>query len=84
MEKGQCRSCRKPILWVKMALSQRMMPLDAEPLAVKDGEKPPRGSVAIKDGLGVSVTGELFDDVVEGPFYRSHFASCPFAGSHRK
>jgi len=52
------------------------MPLDAEPME--------SGNIVIKDGVAVVMSGELFEEMLDGPRYQSHFASCPDAQKHRK
>lgn len=72
----RCRSCQAPVRWVRMQTSGRSMPLDPDPH--------PDGNVAINDeGQGVSVK-PRYAAVTGEPVYRSHFASCPDAGAHRK
>lgn len=76
MEKGNCRSCNAPVLWIRMAASGAMMPLDLEPCE--------DGTVAIVDGQGITKKSNLFEAMIEGPFYKSHFATCPQSEMHRK
>jgi hypothetical protein len=71
-ERGTCRSCGAPIIWVVMYPSGKRMPLDARPLA---------GLITIE--LGVPDTGHSRGPDEE-PLYRSHFATCPQAAQHRK
>jgi hypothetical protein len=76
MEQSKCRSCGADITWIRMAATGNLMPLDSAPCE--------DGTIAIKDGLGVTMHGGLFDEMVEGPFYRSHFSSCSSPEVHRK
>jgi hypothetical protein len=76
MDRGKCRSCDAPVLWVQSATTGSPMPLDAEPV---EG-----GNVAIKDGVAHVMRGELFEEMIDGPRYQSHFISCPNAARHRK
>ncbi len=75
-EQGKCRSCGAAILWVKSARTGTLMPLDAAPVE--------NGNIFIKDGLAVVLSGDLFETMLDGPRYQSHFASCPNAAKHRK
>jgi hypothetical protein len=74
-EVQRCRSCGAPIIWCVTA-SEKRMPLDAEPVAdgniVLDGEK------ALY--LGPAGQRALAADVKR---YKSHFATCPNAKTHR-
>lgn len=70
--KGTCRYCGRPILWVESE-GGRMMPLDPEPC---------NGNVALRTERGrvighVRKKGDLFEPEEPGPFYVSHFATCP-------
>lgn len=76
MEQSKCRSCGAAILWLRSAATGTLMPLDAEPF---EG-----GNIAIVDGKAVVFNGSLFETMVDGPRYRSHFTSCPNAAKHRK
>lgn len=70
-----CRSCQAEIAWARTTTGGRM-PLDAD--QVRDGNV-----VAQPDGLVRALrSGEEPDP--SWPRYRSHFATCPQAGSHRK
>jgi hypothetical protein len=76
MEKGNCRSCNAPVLWVRTT-SGALMPLDAEPVE--------NGNIALIDGVAHTRRGDLFEEMLpDGPRYQSHFASCPNAAKHRK
>ena len=74
-----CRSCRAEIRWVKMESGKRN-PLDPLPAA--------KGNIALEgDGSrGVVLTGDELERArQEGEaLFLSHFATCPFAGEHRK
>jgi len=72
----QCRSCGKEIIWVRTAATGALMPLDPDPA--------PDGNVVLVDGKAHVMSGELFDPVLEGSRYKSHFATCPNAAKHRK
>lgn len=64
-----CRSCDKPILWVKTQHG-KPMPLD--------GKKVVGGNIEVTDGVGYIVKSS------EAERYVSHFVTCPNAVSHRK
>ena len=77
MQKAKCRTCNAPIIWVYMAASGRLMPLDDKPAD--------DGTVWIVDGKGVTAGNvSMFEDMLQGPKYKSHFATCPQAQEHRK
>jgi hypothetical protein len=63
-----CRSCQAPLLWATTPKNRRI-PLDPVPH--------PEGNVVVLDGVAV-VGGE------GDTRYRSHFATCPGAGVHRR
>lgn len=85
-----CRSCRASVVWVETEATPtkagRKMPLDADP-------NNPTKALADDDG-NIIFTGARTADgtwivryVAPGSadrLYRSHFASCPNATSHRK
>lgn len=76
-----CSSCKSPIRWVKMESGKRN-PLDAEPTA--------KGNVIVEGGAGqergVVLSGDELAHARETrePLYLSHFASCPYAATHRR
>jgi hypothetical protein len=70
-----CSSCKAMIIWVRSAKTGALMPLDAEPNE--------NGNVAIVDGRGHVISGDLFEEMLGGVRYTSHFATCPFAAKHR-
>lgn len=72
-----CKSCKAPVRWVLMA-NNRRGPLDREPN--------PDGNVLIVKGRGVVATGAELQRArdEQEPLYMSHFATCPFADSHRE
>lgn len=72
---SQCRSCGAPVIWLQpMTESGKRMPVDAEPRA--DGNV----SIIELDGVQYHHTRQLWDP---GPFYVSHFATCPDAEEWR-
>lgn len=72
-ELSRCRSCDAPIRWAKTAKGNTM-PLDPDP--VEDGT-----FALTEDGAAVHV-GE--NALYIAKRYKSHFATCPFAGRHRR
>jgi hypothetical protein len=78
-----CRSCVAEIIWARTEHGNRM-PLDADPIA--DAIAETRGLFVLRDHgsqegpLAIAAWG------LEGtePHYRSHFATCPNAASHRR
>ena len=75
VEKGNCRACKKPVLWYTTTLGA-VMPLDPEPCD--------DGNVVIVDGKALSLKGDLWEEHHDGPRYKSHFATCPNAAEFRK
>ncbi len=76
LQPGKCRSCDAEILWGTTA-GGASMPLDAEPVA--DGN-----CVVDAEGKIVVLKKDLFEQPVEGLRYKSHFATCVNAASHRR
>ncbi len=85
-----CKSCDAEIIWAVSAATGRPAPIDAAP---SDG-----GNIHLREAPRTSVTGtETGDKVIVytlmtklaasqyqgADAHRSHFATCPFAGSHR-
>ncbi len=76
-DRALCRSCNAAILWVE-TVNGRKMPLDPEPVA--DGNM-----VVEPDGRMRTVKKADANAIpFETPRYKSHFATCKFAASHRK
>jgi hypothetical protein len=76
-EKGICRSCGAAVLWVRSATTGALMPLDAVPCE--------DGNISLVVGMAHVHHGSLFEEMLpEGPRFKSHFATCPSAASHRK
>lgn len=65
---ASCKSCEASITWAKSAAG-KAMPLELDAA----------GTWVIVDGVARQL--EIGD---EGPFYKSHFASCPQASSWRR
>lgn len=79
-DRFHCISCKAPIRWARHEVTERSMPLDREPSA--------EGNILLVDNEGTRfrvLAGMEIAIAQEGtdPLYRSHFASCPFAQSHR-
>ncbi len=82
-----CRSCQQSIIWVRTEHGKKM-PLDYDPvdLPVTSDDGKARALFVLReqdsrDGpLAIAAWG------LHGlePHYRSHFATCPYAGQHRK
>jgi hypothetical protein len=73
---SHCRSCRARIVWAKTPTGATM-PVDASPAA--DGDHVlypgPQGWLVLR-------VHEHAD--ADRPHYKSHFATCPNAGAHRR
>lgn len=75
----RCRSCGQQILWVRMK-SGRSMPCDTLLIPYRQD---PEGELMLVTPEGTVVRGtEDRDSPTAG--YRSHFATCPNAGEHRR
>lgn len=73
-----CKSCGTEIIWRRVTVHGRAMPIDADPH--------PDGNIRLdRDGKTAHMVtrGEL-EQGVTGDLYRSHFATCPHAKDHRK
>ncbi len=72
----QCRSCRANIFWAVTG-NGRSIPVD--------NACHPEGSL-VTMWHGGQVVAETYDAAKHGPVPRhhAHFATCPFAGQHRK
>jgi hypothetical protein len=76
MNTGTCRSCGAPLRWAVSAATGKAMPLNFEP----SGD----GNVVLRaDGKAVVVTAAE-RGAYAGPFYTSHFATCPDARRFRR
>lgn len=69
-----CRSCGAPIRWVKTEAG-KAMPLDAEPAV--------DGNICLEDGVAHYVP-RHDNDSKAGPYFKSHFATCPQRKQWRK
>ena len=76
MNHGICRSCVQSILWVKLLPKLSAHPLDPEPV---DG-----GNIVLL-GDGTARVLRKDEAAPEGAArFKSHFATCLFAASHRR
>lgn len=75
MDRAKCRSCQADIIWIRSS-NNNLMPLDAQPN--------PEGNIVIKDGVAHVMKGDLFEEMLEGERYMTHFATCPNSAKHRK
>lgn len=83
-----CKSCGATILWAITAKTGSRMPLDAEPVVTATVEER-RVMFALLKSTGdvpIAVTPGWFVVELDAPiaYYRSHFATCPNAASHRR
>ena len=75
-----CARCKQPLRWVRTERGKRM-PLNPDPV--------PDGNVAIVDGVVVVLAPAVLSRMrAEGldklELYKSHFATCPYAGEFRR
>lgn len=75
-ERARCASCHAEIIWTRTSASGSLMPVDAEPV---EG-----GNIKIVDGVSHVMKGDLFEPMVGGPSYVSHFVTCPNREQHRR
>lgn len=83
-----CRSCKAPIVWAvteaREGKAAKPIPLDADPDNPKKAARFENGNLVFtraRDGEGRWIVRY----VKAGPnLHRSHFASCPNRGQHRK
>jgi len=80
-ELGVCRSCERPILWVRSAANDHLMPLDREPVA--------DGNVRLERGGRAHVFADADSAKADArglyaERYRSHHSTCPKASAHRR
>lgn len=78
----KCRSCGAEIMFIKMAKSGKLMPVDVMPITydVPDFTKG-KWTLITPNGKYVKA-----DFAINGKYvgYQSHFATCPAANIHRK
>lgn len=83
----KCRGCGAEIVWIRMQISGKQMPVDAKPVSVAYEA----GAETFIREDGVPIRGKRVTDAeareTDGPVmeaYVSHFATCPAAGKFRK
>lgn len=76
---AHCSSCDAEITWAIVAKSGKKMPVDA--LSTPDGNIV---FLDVPDPSGTPLVAYVSADVGAAPRYKSHFATCPDAGSHRR
>lgn len=76
MERSKCRSCNAEIYWLENAETGRLAPIDAEPVS--------GGDLAFVGNKYHVVKGELYDDMLPGGRFVSHFATCAEAKKWRE
>lgn len=72
MTTGKCRSCQAEVQWVKTA-SGKSMPV----------ERDDNGNLIVVKGVS-HVIPKGQEPVAGMPRFVSHFATCPYAGHHRR
>lgn len=68
MEDSKCRLCGAFIKWIHASLTGALVPLNAEP--------DPKGNYVLVDGQAQLLRGDLWEEIVQGPRYRSHVETC--------
>lgn len=85
MRTRPCKSCGRPILWVRLASSRKPFPLDPDPsdrgnVEVRRGRVNP-GTLYARVLVAADAMRAQQDGVI---LYLSHFATCQHASQHRK
>lgn len=82
-----CKSCGAAIVWIETQ-NGRKMPCNAEAVDYQENRK---GASVIVTEDGKVVRGTIIEKgasplvpVIDGKGYISHFATCPYAGQHRR
>lgn len=78
---NRCRRCNAPLLWAETEKG-RPIPIDPEPHADGDIHLYPTGGKHRAVVIRESMRGFFRDE--GDPLYRSHFATCPYAGEFRR
>lgn len=84
---NECRGCGAEVIWIRMQVTRRKMPVNADPVWVEQGA----GGNAFIRADGTIVIGRKVGDAYdqEDPdsnliqCYESHFATCPVGGQFR-
>lgn len=75
-----CRSCTAPVVWGETEARHRTIPIDSTP--------DPAGTLLLLDRDGDRPLVRYVDPMDRhkhaGRLYRSHFATCPNAATHRR
>ena len=78
---SKCRSCGASIIWIRTKAGKNM-PVDS---LIHSIRRNPKGKENLVTPAGEVVRGDIVSsDEAEGNGYISHFATCPYAMSHRK
>lgn len=80
---SRCKSCNAEIVWVKMAVSGKMMPCDAVPISYTTVVPGTRDALKLVTEDGKIASG-LFDADSGQIGYVSHYATCPSANKYRR
>lgn len=85
----KCKGCGAEIVWIKVYLSSKKMPVDAKTVQIMFGAG--RNIFITSDGYivnGKEIEEDFdYDAYPDGKImevYKSHFATCPAAGKFRK
>lgn len=78
---AKCKSCEAPIVWGRNVKTGKGVPLDPEP--VEDGNLLKVGTNE-QGEIMVQFVGREADVPPGGERFKTHFATCPDAPSHRK
>lgn len=80
-----CRACGAEIIFVK-TVAGKTMPLNVEPVAVRETGPEPGNTFIRKDGSMVfgEIVGDAEDVQPTVEAYVSHFATCPYGGRFRR
>lgn len=77
MERSKCKSCDKPIVWLKHETTGKNHPVDADPSSM--------GNLVIDVENGTYRQAKEGEQFPAGVWqYMSHFATCPDAAKFRK
>ncbi len=68
-EKGKCALCNQDIIWLRLDLSGVLIAVNYLP--------DPSGTLSIVDGKGHTNVGNLYDETLDLPRYKSHSLTCP-------
>lgn len=83
----RCKACGAEVIWIRMRISGKKMPADAEPVWVllsagTDSFVQLDGTMIIGRKVGDAWDDDPDANVVEA--YESHFATCPVGGQFRE